>query len=46
MYTQCKVSKRLTSSGLHKMIPNMEEVVEDTKAMEEVEEDLAEVKGR
>ena len=41
----CKVSNRLTSSGLRKMIPDVEEVVEDTKAVEEVKEDLAKVDG-
>ena len=45
MYTQCKVSNRLTMSWLCKTIPDMEEVVEDIEAVEEVEEDLAEVKG-
>ena len=46
MYTQCKVSNKLTPSGLCKTIPDMEEVVEDTEAMEEVEEDLAEVEDQ
>ena len=46
MYTQCKVRNRLTLSGLHRMIPDVEEAVEDTEAEEEVEEDLAVVEGR
>ena len=43
MYTQCKVSNKLTPSGLRRMISDVEEVGEDTKAVEEVEEDLVEV---
>lgn len=38
---QCKVSNRLTPSGLRSMIPEEEEVMEDTDAMAEVKEDLA-----
>ena len=45
MYTQCKARNRLTPSGLHRTTPEEEEVVEDTKAMAEVEEDLDEVEG-
>lgn len=45
MYMQCKVRNRLTPSGLRSMIPEEEEVVEETEAMEEVEEDLDMVEG-
>ena len=43
---QCKVSNRLTPSGLCRPLSDVEEVVEDTEAVEEVEEDSAEVEGR
>jgi hypothetical protein len=46
MYTQCKARKRITSSGLRRMISDVEEVVKDTEEVEEVKEDLAEVGGR
>ena len=46
MYTQCKVSSKLTLSELRSMIPEEEEAMEDTKAMEEVKEDLSKVKDR
>lgn len=46
MYTQYKVSNRLTPRGLCRTIPDVEEVMEDTEDVEEVEEDLAKVKGR
>ena len=42
---QYKVRNKLTPPGLCRMISDMEQVLEDTEAMEEVEEDLAEVKG-
>ena len=42
MYTQCKVSNRLTPSGLCRMIPD----VEDIEVVEEVKEDLAEDEDR
>ena len=45
MYTQCKVSNRLTPLGMHRTISDMEEVVEDTEDVEEVEEYLDEAEG-
>ena len=43
---QCKVSNRLTPMVLCRMITDAKEVVEYTEAVEEVEEDLAEVEDR
>ena len=42
---QCKVSNRLTAPALRSMIPEEEEVVEDTEAVVEVEVDLVEDEG-
>ena len=43
---QCKVSNKITLPELRKMILDVEEAMEDTKAKEEVKEDLAMVEGR
>ena len=45
MHTKCRVRNKLTPSGLHRMILDVEEVMKDTKDMEEVEEGLAAFEG-